>query len=574
MPENLTPFYSPNALTKRQRQEIIRNELWQERSTHEPIWRECGDFVKPRRPRWFTNDRNRGDRRNQKIIDSSAAFAARVLQSGMHAGITSPARPWMKITTPDPDLAEYGAVKEWLHTVTRRMLTVFHTSNLYNVLPTTYGDMGTFATAAMGVLEDDDELFRCFSYPIGSYAIGVNSRGIVDQFVREWQMTVIEIVEMFLLDKRSNMIDWTNASNTIRNLWDKANYNAKVDVCWIVGPNMERDSSKIGGKFMPYYSCHIEKGQEREDTFLRESGFNEFPVLVPRWDVTGEDSWGTECPAMIALGDIKQLQTGEKRGMQALEKMLNPSLQGPTHIRNQKASLLPGDITYIDLREGQKGLHPIHEVNVAFDKLEMKQEAVRQRVRRAFYEDLFLMLAASDRRQITAREIDERHEEKLLALGPVLERTNDELLDPLVDRVYAMMERAGLIPPPPEEVNGVKLKVEYTSLMAQAQKLVGVVGHERFLTVASQLAQIFPEARHKVNVMQALDDEGDMLGVNPKVIRGDDEAEALANDERQAMAAQAQAEAMNKMTGAAKNLSQTDLETDNAMSRLLDTAGV
>lgn len=573
MPENLTPFYAPGALTKRQRYETLRNELWTERTTHEPHWRDLGDFVKPRRPRFLIGDRNRGDRRNQKIIDSSAAFAARIMQSGMHAGLSSPARPWMKLTTPDPDLAEFGAVKEWLNVVTRRMLTVFQTTNLYNVLPTTYGDMGTFATAAMGVLEDDEELFRCFSYPIGSYAVGVNARGTVDQFVREWQMTVIEVVEMFLLDKRTNMIDWTNASKTIRNLWDKANYNAKVDVCWLVFPNMQRDESKIGGKYLPYYSAHVEKGQEKDDTFLRESGFNEFPVLVPRWDVTGEDSWGTDCPAMIALGDIKQLQTGEKRGMQALEKMLNPPLQGPTHIRNQKASLLPGDITYIDMREGQKGLHPIHETTVAFDKLEMKQESVRQRIRRAFYEDLFLMLAASDRREITAREVDERHEEKLLALGPVIERSNDELHDPLVDRVYAMMDRAGLIPEPPEELMKVKLKVEYTSLMAQAQKLVGVVGHERFLTVASQLVQIFPEARHKVNVMQAIDDEAEMLGVNPKVVRSDDDAEARANAEQQAIAAQQQAEAMSKMTGAAKNLSQTDLESDNAMSRLMDTAG-
>ncbi len=574
--ERFTPYRSPAAgITKRQRYETIRNSLWTERSTHEAHFRDLADFVKPRRPRWFTTDRNKGDRRNQKIIDSTATFSHRTLQSGLHAGMTSPARPWMRLVTPDPDLNEFGAVKEWLHIVTQRMLSVFAQTNSYNVLPVHYGDMGLFATAASSILDDHDDLYRAYNYPIGSYAIATNHRGIVDQWVYECKKSVLEIVESFLVTD-NNMIDWSKASQTIRNLWERGDYNQMVDVCWIVVPNVYRNNDKLDSRYLPYASVHIEKGQEKEDVFLRESGFNEFPVLVSRWDVTGDDWWGTDCPAMVALGDIKQLQTGEKRSGQAIEKQLNPPLSAPTSVRNQKASLLPGDITYMDVREGQKGITPIHETNLAIDQLEVKQQSTRARIQRAFYEDLFMMLAYSDQTRgvqpPTAREIAERHEEKLIALGPVLERTNDELLDPKIDRVYAMMFRAGLIPEPPEELLEVALRVEYISIMSQAQKLVGVVSHERFLQTATALMEAFPQVRHKVNIFQAIDDAGDMLGVNPKLIVPDEEATEAWQAEQQAIAAAQRAEIAKQASGAVRDLAGADMSGDNALTRIAEGA--
>jgi hypothetical protein len=573
-----TAYRSPAekaGISRRQRYEMFKSDLFRELQTHKAHLMDCADYIKPRRPRWFVTDKNRGDRRNQKIIDSTATFASRTLQSGMHAGMTNPARPWLKLLSPDDDLNEYEPVKEWLHTVTRRMLTIFARTNLYNMLPIHYGDMGVFGTAATSILNDDEDIFRSYNYPIGSYAIGSNHRGIVDRFAHETEMTVAQVVEEYLLDRKSNMIDWTNASNAIKNCWDRCAYNDKVQVCWLVTPNYDRESDQIEAyRSAPFYGAHVEVGQERDDTFLRQEGFMEFPVLVSRWDVTGNDDWGTDCPGMVALGDIKQLQTGERRGGQALEKMVNPPVQAPSHVRNQKASLLPGDITYVDIREGQKGIHPIHEVELAFDKLEIKQEGVRNRIRKAFYEDLFLMLAYSDPSRgvqpPTATEIVERKEEKLIALGPVLERTNDELLDPLVDRVYAMMERNGLVPEPPEELRRLPLKVEFISILAQAQKLVGVVGHERFLQTATALiTQGITEVKHKVDWMQGIDDLGDMLGINPKMLVPDDKArEAFAAEQK--MAAQmAQAQSAKDGTAALKNVATSPVTDDNALGRLM-----
>jgi hypothetical protein len=221
-------IYTSDGVTQRQEYETTRAALMLERASFEGHWKELADWIIPRRLRLQVTDRNKGDRRNQKIIDSTATFAARTLRSGMHAGITSPARPWMRLTTPDPDLAEFAPVKEWLHTVTQRILTVFLRSNLYNVLPVVYGDMGVFGTAAMSVLEDERDVIRCYSYPVGSYALGMSGRQQVDTCIREYTMTVRQLVNEFGID---------NVSLTVKNLYNRKEYNGNVEICWIVSPN-------------------------------------------------------------------------------------------------------------------------------------------------------------------------------------------------------------------------------------------------------------------------------------------------------------------------------------------------
>jgi hypothetical protein len=295
-----------------------------------------------------------------------------------------------------------------------------------------------------------------------------------------------------------------------------------------------------------------------------------FPALGVRWVTTGEDVYGTACPGMDALGDIRQLQLGEKRGSQAIEKKVMPPLAAPVSMKTLRTSILPGDINYTDEREGQKGLRPVHEVNLSIQELEAKQEQIRFRIRRAFYEDLFLMLASSDRSQITAREVEERHEEKLLALGPVLEQLNQDLLDPLIDLVFDYMLRQGLVPEPPDELQGIELKVEYISIMAQAQKLAGVSIIERFAGfVGGVAAQVGPEAIDKVDIDQLIDEYGEITSVPPGIIRSDEQVAEIRAQRSQAQQAQVQAEQGAALAGAAKDLSQADLEGNNALRSLL-----
>lgn len=449
---------------------------------------------------------------------------------------------------------------------------MFLRSNLYKSLSVIYGDLGTFATAAMMVEEDfTGSVIRTYPFPIGSYLIANNELLRVDVFAQEFRMTVRQLVGKF---------GYEQCSQRVQDAYDRGNYETWIDVCHIINPNPDRRENRLDAKYKAYRQVYYEKGGlsyagYSNQGYLRESGFDLFPVLAPRWEVTGEDSYGTSCPGMEALGDALQLQIGEKLSLKAIEKQVNPSMVGPIALKRVKVSLLPGDVTYTDEREGTKGLRPAHEVRVSIQDLEAKQAQVRERINRAYYVDLFRMLIDDPRKSPpTAEEVRARQDEKLSELGQPLENINQDLLDPLIDLTFYYMNRQGLIPPAPEEIQGTPLRVEYVSVMAQAQKLVGIGGIERF---ASFVGTIMANTKDlsvldKWDIDQTIDRYGDRMGVDPDIIRSDEAVEELRAVRAQAQQQRQVAEALPAVAGAAKDLAAADLSGDSALARLLHTS--
>ena len=550
-----------------------------ERETFENQWRDVADHILPTRPRFLVSDANKGDRKNQKIYDSTATIASRTLRSGLMSGLTSPARPWFSLTTPFQELNEAEAVKNWLSDVTKAMRTVFIKSNLYNVLPMIYGDIGTFGTSCMYMEEDFDSVVRFFSLPVGSFVIGTDHLGRVNKFGREFRMTVSQIVEKFGLDKETQKIDWENISESVKNFYEQGFTEQWIDVTQIIKPNDEYKPNSPLSKHKKFRSTYYESARggkldvsAYEGMLLSDKGYDFFPVLAPRWEVSGEDVYGTNCPGFEAIGDVRQLQIGEKRILQAIEKSINPPMLGPTALKTKKASTIPGDITYFDVRDGNQGFRPVYEIQPKINEMELKQQQVRQRISRAYFEDLFLMMANSNRRQITAREIDERHEEKLLALGPVLEQLNQDLLDPLIDNTFAIMINQQMLPPAPKELQGVELKVEYISIMAQAQKLSGLASIDRFTGYIGQLATLSAEVLDKVDLDQLIDVYGDITSIDPRTIHDDEKVKKVREQRMQAQQQQAMMENMQAGASAAKDLGQAG-DGGGQLADLLQMAG-
>lgn len=535
---------------RRQRLLARKASLWNERSSWITHWREISEYQQPRAGRFVATDRNRGDKRHQNIHDNTAVFGARTLAAGLMSGMTSPARPWFKLEIADKDLMESAAVKAWLHDSAAMIRAIFAASNTYRALHVIYEELGLFGTASSIVLPNFKNVLHHYLLTVGEYALATNAEGEVDTLCREFQMTVAQLVGQFGEE---------NVSNTVRDLYRKGTYDAWVDVVHMVSPRRERDLTKRDGRNMRFQSVYMEPGKENTDKFLSDSGFERFPVLAPRWVVTGNDVYGTS-PGMECLGDVKQLQHQQLRKGQAIDYQVNPPIQVPTSYKEAAKSRLPGGVMYVDSVGQSGGVRTAYEVNLRLDYLLADIQDVRERIRQAYYADLFLMLANDTRSGVTATEVAERHEEKLLMLGPVLERLHNELLSPMVDMAFEYASKAGILPEPPQELQGMDIEVQFISVLAQAQRAVAAQGVDRLLGTVGQLAGLKPEVLDKVDFDQVVDDYSEMYGVNPKIIVSDDAVAAIRQQRAQAMAAQQAAAAVPVAADTAKTMGDTNAQ--------------
>ena len=501
-------------------------QLKTERSTYWSHWKEISDYLLPRSGRFFVTDRNKGERRHNNIYDSTGTRALRVLGAGLMGGATSPARPWFRLATADPDLMDFAPVKLWLSQVQRGMLDIFQRSNTYRALHSMYEEIGAFGTGASVVMDDFDDVIRHHVLTTGEYAIAQNYRGEIVTLYREFEKTVGELVGEFGIE---------NVSPTVKTLHDRGALDTWVPIIHAIEPRVDRDPRLRDAKNMPFMSCYFEVGQD-STKFLRESGFKQFPALVPRWSVIGGDIYGSS-PGMEALGDIKQLQHEQLRKAQGIDYMTKPPLQAPSSMKNHIIDTLPGGTTYVDMAGPSAGVKTMFEVRLDLNHLLADIQDVRGRINQTFYTDLFLMLASAPRNNMTATEVAERHEEKLLMLGPVLERLHNELLDPLIERTFARMIEAGLVPPPPEELQGVDLNVQYVSMLAQAQRAVATNGVDRFVGNLGAVAAIKPDVLDKFDSDKWADAYSDMLGIDPELIVPNDQVAMIRNARAQAAAA-------------------------------------
>jgi hypothetical protein len=520
--------------------------LKNERSSWFSHWREVSTYLLPRSGRFFVQDRDRGHRRHNAIYDNTGTRALRVLAAGMMSGMTSPARPWFRLSTRDPELAKSAAVRVWLDQVTGIMRQVFAKSNTYRAFHSMYQELGAFGTGTSIIMDDYDDIIRHYPLTTGEYCIATDYRGQVTTLYREFQKTVAEIVAEFGYDQ---------CSTAVKNLYDRGTLDSWVTIIHAIEPRSDRDPSKKDSRNMAWKSVYFEIGGN-PDVYLRESGFDHFPALAPRWDANGGDIYG-HSPGMEALGDIKQLQQEQLRKGQAIDYMTKPPLQAPTSMKNREMDMLPGGVSFVDAG-ASGGIKTQFEVKLDLNHLLGDIQDVRERVRSSFYADLFMMLANQSDSRMTATEVAERHEEKLLMLGPVLERLHNEMLDPIIDVTFARLLAAGVVPPPPPDLQGQDLKIEYTSMLAQAQRAVGTNSIDRFVGNLGQIAQFKPGVLDKFDSDYWADAYSDMLGVDPQLIVASNQVALIRENRAKAQQAAQQQAQVPQSAAAAKDLSQVD----------------
>jgi hypothetical protein len=347
-----------------------------------PAWRDIQKYELPTRGFFFEQRPNVGYEIDHKVVvDSTAEQALGTLASGMQSGLTSPSRPWFKLSLGDEDLDAMASVSYWLDDTQRRMENIFSKSNVYGGLHSIYEEVAGFGTACALLEEDDDDIIRLRVYTCGEYYLGTGPDGRVNAFYRRFWMTVSQLVKEFGIN---------NVTPQVRTMYENQSPDVWVRVNFLIEENDARVSELKDWKNMAYRTVYWEDGA-MVDKYLRMGGFNEFPILAPRWStVTTADSYGRS-PGWKMLGDVKMLQKLQTNKLIALDKVTNPPVQVDASVQGE-ANMLPGGVTRFSAMLPNAGVKPAYQVNPDLAAIEETIRVTQDAIKEKSFANLFLML--------------------------------------------------------------------------------------------------------------------------------------------------------------------------------------
>lgn len=508
--------------------QIVENhqKLKSDRAVWEEHWQEVADFVLPTKNNVIRTGTD-GEKKGQRLYDSTGAQSCELLAGALHGMMTNPSVEFFDLGTGDPTLDQDDQVRSWLQDCSTKIHTTLNNSNFQTEIHEVYIDLSGFGTAAIDILDDDDKDVRFASRVIAEMVCEENNKGVIDCYYRDFKWSARQIVQEFGYD---------NCPDFVQKAHDQ---NAK-DQFEIIHAVYPRDEGSVDPKYKgtpkgyPIGSKYVLKEKK---FLLEESGFREFPTAIPRWMKTSGEKYGRS-PAMKALPDIKMLNEMKRAVIRSAQKTIDPPLQCPDDGYMMPLKMTPGAINYY--RAGtQDKLEPI-VTGARIDIGEKLIQDTKQAVETAFYID---QLQLNQGPQMTATEVQQRTEEKMRLLGPMLGRQQSELLAPVIERVFAIMMRKGRFSPPPAKLKGKNYHVRYCSLIARAQKSSQAQSLTRVFEALSPVIQIDPQVVDNFDTDQMSRWTAGLFGLPQTLLRDKNSIKAVRQGRQQAQAQQAQAQA-------------------------------
>lgn len=519
-------------------------------------WSDLAQFILPRRSIWLTqstggnpspNNMTRGRQINTAIADPTATLAVRVCSAGLMSGLASPSRPWFKVIPSARRLDIDAEARVYLDEVEDRMYTVIAGSNFYNSFAQECEDLVVFGTGPSIIYEDDKDVIRLYNPAVGEYYLSSGSTARVDGLYRLFVMTVAQIVDFFGIEA---------CPKEVQDLWNQKGNALEIErqVAHAIEPNFGLNSSDVGkvkGNFTWREVYWLYGAGSPRPLSIR--GFVDQPFTSARWSIQSNDAYGRS-PGMDVLPDVMQLQVMTRRMAEAIEKQVRPPLIGSMELKNKPTSTLPGHLTYVSDLGPKSGIRPIYEVNPDIRAMAENIQAIERRIQAGLFNDLFLMLEQKVNEEMTAYEVAQKIQEKLQVLGPVIESLIAESLKPKLRRIFNIMKRKNLLPPPPDSLNGVPLDIEFVSMLSLAQKGAATGGIERLLQMVGSAVPVFPQMKDNIDVDALVREYNDLLGNPQKVLKGPDAVEAERQEQLQQAQQQQQMNSLEQSSKIANNL--------------------
>lgn len=534
------------------------NNLRTEYLRYVPEWKDIRALIYPWIGKFEDDGKPNQPRKDYMQFNSTPMHCANVAAAGLHGGITPRSRPWFRFTVMHEDLLKETDVANYLYTVQEITAHILAESNAYLELIKFWLEIVVFGIAAILIEQDFNKGISCHTFTCGEYMVAHDKDGVVNTFARKFSMTAIQMVERFGEGRVSHAV--------IEAYKDSRDTEKEFTVCCLIEPNDKRIPNQSGFRNMPYRSMYWEDGQSEK--FLSLGGYEEFPVICSRWNVVGSEVYGNS-PGWYAKNESSVLQEQMRERAEAVAINNRPPITAPNSLYGKNLiHAVPGGVTWVD-SGNQEGIKPLYHMPIDIRQQTETILESEDRIKKHFFYDLLLMFSSDDRVNVTATEIMKRYEEKLQTLGTMLERSEAEILEPLLNRVGGILGRAGIFPNPPEILEGMQIKPEYTSVLTQAIKQVGISAIQDVAAFAGNLAGMFPEVVDGFNAVNAVSTVAVKMGVPPNIIRSPEEVAQIQAQRQQMQEAQIALQSGMQVAQGAKLLSETNISGQSALDTLL-----
>lgn len=508
-------------------------ELKQARGAHEQDWEDIASLIRPQRGGFGLSDHT--DRRMEKPLSSEPILASNAFAAGLYAGLTNPANRWFGLETPDEDLNAWQPMAEWNDLVTARVLSSFRPSlsSFYSATFQCYADISAFGnSASYDELNTRERKFMDLTLSLAEVVWDIDPWGRVNEVVRKFRLTPGAALKLFGRDALSPKVFEAAQKGDA----------AKLTFLQHVFENAEWRPGGIGQKSKQWRSIYV---HQDEGWLISDKGYDEMRFNVPRWDVESGSTIGTG-PGFVALASARAAHQMEAATIRAAQFAADPTMLAPSredwplqgHIR-------PGTVVYGGMTfNGQQVVRPL-QMTSGIGLTAQEKQAKTEEVKSAFH---YALMTVQGRTGLTPQETLIIEEAKMRNWAPHSDRIMEEYAAPKVERRFRDLWRAGQLPPPPKEAQGMPLGMRYQSAAAMAMKAREGLAIVQFIQNLAPLAQTNPRYLERLDpdaTIEALHEASPSLPA--RMLKSREDADKEAADR----AAQMQQQQMMAMAGPA-----------------------
>jgi len=405
-----------------------------------------------------------------------------------------------------------------------RMSSAFNDSNFSTQIAEMYSDLVAFGTACLFVERaSQEEAFqlRFHALHLGSICIGENVDGRVDTVFHKRMMTARQAAQRWPDAKKLDKIEHA------------LEHNPEKEMAFLhfvtINDDYEADNPLPSPEKRKWISHWIAMD---DCVILETSGYYEMPYLVPRWGKTTGDTYGYG-PGILARPDVRVLNEAKRMELAAFEKSIDPPVMASATGIIGDLHLEAAGLTFV---RDMQSLAPLQQAT-QWQAVQIKSNELRDSIRSIFLIDQLDL--GPQKHNTTATEIEIRFSLMNRVLGPTAGRLTQELLNPLIERVFGIMWRSGEFLDEPTQVSSDKINIEYQGPLARNQRMEDAQAVERLFALAAQWAQLDPSAMDIIDINGAMRLLAERYGVPAKALKGE---AAVRKEQTQRAEQQAQQE--------------------------------